>query len=118
MPSPIDEHGGLIASALAAISGGIILWWRSWMRVRSDLRTDRANERAEKSADFVDETYRSIIERLVQRVEVLHKAIDELNKDFAEERAARILAEDLHRVCEHERRIQSDRIAALEEKLK
>jgi hypothetical protein len=118
MPSPLDDHAGLIASALAAISGGIILWWRSWMRVRSDLRDDHADERAKAGADLVDRTYREIIDRLNQRIDQMHASIENLNRDFGLERQARLAAETRAALCESRELALSARITVLEAKLK
>lgn len=106
MAGPLDELGtsaGTIAGWVAAAGLAALSVWKAVMRLRSDSRHDRAEERTHRAADYVDVTYKGIIDSLKHRLDGLDNAVEEMDIDLKRERAARLEAEDRAVLCERDR---------------
>ncbi len=117
MSLPIEDGSGWIAAALAGLSGGGLVLWRSYLRMRADLRDDKTSDRTHSGIDLVDSTYREVIKGLRERVDAMDKAMDEMYTDFRQERAARLEAEERAIMAERRAELLKDRVIALEARL-
>lgn len=117
MLPPIDEPGGWLATGLAMISGGLLIGWRAWLRMRKDLRDDHTEGRTTSGVDLVDSTYRLVISGLRERIDSIARDHDELYTDFRMERAGRMEAEERAVNCERKYEALLLRVSALEIRL-
>lgn len=116
MENPVDGQGW-IAGVLAFVSGGALVWWRSYLRIRADLRGDHAAEREKRVTDQIHETYAGVIKDLRDEIDRLTEIIQRVSTEFSQERSARREAEE--RAINAERRAQDleARVDALERQL-
>lgn len=107
MFSPTDDSAGWVAAVLAFLSGGGLVYWKGYLRVRQDLRVDN-------TAETIYETYTKMIEELRSEVDRLNERVKSITQDLADEINARRKAED--RAVAAERKVVdlSSRVTTLE----